>query len=71
MGYHNNQIYYRELTVLGSYSPSPIDLKESLSLLENKNVKVEGLSSEYSLDNINQAVLDTINNKIMKAFIKI
>lgn len=71
MGYQNNQIYYRELTVLGSYSPSPIDLKESLSLLENKNVKVEGLSSEYSLDNINQAVLDTINNKIMKAFIKI
>ena len=68
MGYQNNQIYYRELTVLGSYSPSPTDLKEALNLLENKEVKVEGLSSEYAL---NQAVLDTINNKIMKAFIKI
>ena len=71
MGYQNNQIYYRELTVLGSYSPSPTDLKEALNLLENKKVKVEGLSSEYALNNINQAVLDTINNKIMKAFIKI
>lgn len=71
MGYQNNQIYYRELTVLGSYSPSPTDLKEALNLLENKKVKVEGLSSEYALNNINQAVLDTMNNKIMKAFIKI
>ncbi len=26
-GYANNEIYYRELTVLGSYSPSPADLK--------------------------------------------
>lgn len=71
MGYPNNQIYYRELTVLGSYSPSPKDLQEALSLLEYKKVKVEGLSKEYNIDNINQAVCDTIDNKIMKAFIKI
>ena len=71
MGYANNQIYYRELTILGSYSPSPKDLKEALCLLENKKVKVEGLSKEYNIDNINQAVCDTIDNKIMKAFIKI
>ena len=28
-GYPNNEIYYKELTVMGSYSPSPKDLKDS------------------------------------------
>ena len=32
LGYANNEIYYKELTVLGSYSPSPRDLEESFSL---------------------------------------
>lgn len=71
LGYANNEIYYRELTILGSYSPSPKDLQESLNLLEYKKVKVERLSIEYNIDDINQAVCDTIDNKIMKAFIKI
>ena len=70
-GYANNEIYYRELTVLGSYSPSPSDLKDSLDLLQTKQVKVEGLSTVYSLDNIQKAFDDTINNRIMKAYIKI
>lgn len=71
MGYANNEIYYRELTVLGSYSPSPADLKDSLELLKSKEVKVSGLSTEYLLDNIQKAVNDTIDNKILKAYIKI
>ena len=69
-GYANNEIYYRELTVLGSYSPSPADLKDSLELLKNKDVKVEGLSTIYPLDKIQKAINDTLNNKIMKAYIK-
>ena len=71
MGYANNEIYYRELTVLGSYSPSPADLKDSLELLKSKEVKVSGLSTEYLLDSIQKAVNDTIDNKILKAYIKI
>jgi len=70
-GYANNEIYYRELTVMGSYSPSPADLKESLELLKNGNVKVDGISTVYRLDDIEQAFEDTMNNKIMKAYIKI
>ena len=69
--YPNNEIYYRELTVLGSYSPSPADLKDSLDLLKTGKVKVAGLSTEYDLDNIQKAFDDTISNKIMKAYIKI
>jgi len=70
-GYPNNEIYYRELTVLGSYSPSPADLSDSLKLLADKEVKVNGLSTVYPLDNIQKAVNDTVGNKIMKAYIKI
>ncbi len=70
-GYANNEIYYRELTVLGSYSPSPVDLQDSLNLLKSKQVKVDGLSTIYELDDIQKAFDDTINNRIMKAYIDI
>lgn len=71
LGYANNEIYYRELTVLGSYSPSPADLKDSFELLKNKDVKVSGLSTEYNLENVQKAINDTLDNKILKAYIKI
>ena len=71
LGYANNEIYYRELTVLGSYSPSPQDLKDSLELLKNKQVKVAGLSTDYPLEKIQKAINDTLDNKILKAYIKI
>ena len=70
-GYANNEIYYRELTVLGSYSPSPTDLKDSLTLLANKEVKVAGLSTFYPLEQVQKAINDTLDNKILKAYIKI
>lgn len=70
-GYANNEIYYRELTVLGSYSPSPADLKDSLELLKNKEIKVKGLSTVYPLENLQKAINDTLDNKILKAYIKI
>ncbi len=67
----NNEIYYRELTVMGSYSPDLCDLKESLHLLKTKAVKVERLSTVYPLENLEQAILDTKSNKIIKAYVKI
>jgi len=70
-GYANNEIYYRELTVMGSYSPAPADLKTSLEFLRDGKVKVKGLSTIYGLDEINQAFKDTVANKILKAYIKI
>lgn len=69
-GYANNEIYYRELTVLGSYSPAIEDLKDSLRLLESGRVNVKGISTVYEFENIEQAVEDTVSNKILKAYIK-
>jgi L-iditol 2-dehydrogenase len=70
-GYANNEIYYRELTVLGSYSPSPKDLNDSLKLLKSKEVKVQGLSTNYPLEKIQKAIENTLDNKILKAYISI
>jgi len=70
-GYANNEIYYRELTVLGSYSPAPEDLKDSLVLLKSGKVDVKGLSTIYNMEDINKAFEDTINNRVFKAYIRI
>lgn len=70
-GYPNNEIYYKELTVLGSYSPSPADLKDSFDLLASGKVNVKGLTTVYPLDKIQKAFDDTVANKIFKAYIKI
>lgn len=70
-GYGNNEIYYRELTVLGSYSPSPQDLRDSLELLKDGKVIVKNISTIYDLNDIQKAFDDTISNRIMKAYIKI
>jgi L-iditol 2-dehydrogenase len=69
-GYRNNDIYYKELTVLGSYSPRPKDLKKSLELLTNGEVKVNDFASVYPVEKIQEAFDDTISNKVFKAYIK-
>ena len=71
MGYANNEIYYKELTVMGSYSPSPKDLEDSFNLLASKKVNVENLTTTYPIEKIQEAFDDTVSNKIFKAYIKI
>lgn len=71
LGYANNEIYYRELTVIGSYSPSPADLKESMNLLACGKVKVKNISTIYEFEDIEKAFRDTIENKVLKAYVKI
>lgn len=70
-GYANNEIYYKELTVMGSYSPSPKDLEDSFKLLVSGKVNVKNLTTVYPLDKIQEAFEDTISNKIFKAYIKV
>ncbi len=68
--YQNNEIYYRELSVIGSYSPAPIDLKNSHSKIINSAIKVEKISQIYDLEDIQNAIDDTISGNIHKAYIK-
>lgn len=71
LGYANNEIYYKELTVMGSYSPSPNDLEEAFNLLTSNKVDVKNMTTTYLLKDIQQAFEDTINNNVFKAYIKI
>lgn len=71
MGFANNEVYYRELTVIGSYSPSPADLKDSMDLLASGKVNVKNISTVYEFEEIEKAFRDTIENKILKAYIQI
>lgn len=71
MGYANNEIYYKELTVMGSYSPSPKDLEDSFNLLSSRKVNVKDLTTTYPLEKIQEAFEDTISNKNFKAYIAI
>jgi len=69
-GYPNNEIYYKELTIMGSYSPSPKDLQDSFELLTSHKVNVKGLTTVYPIDSVQKAFEDTVSNKILKAYIK-
>jgi L-iditol 2-dehydrogenase len=70
-GFANNDIYYRELTVMGSYSPAPADLCKSLELIKDGKIKVDKFAKVYRLESINEAIADTVSNKIIKAYIKL
>lgn len=71
VGYLHNDIYYKELTVIGSYSPSPSDLRESYDIIEKGKIRLDELVSDYKIEDINEALDDTLSNKIMKACIKL
>ena len=71
MGYANNEIYYKELSIMGSYSPSPKDLEDSFELLSSGKVDVKDLTTTYPFDKIQEAFEDTILNKTYKAYISI
>jgi len=70
-GFSNNVIYYRELSVIASYSPSMDDIRLSAELLNNKIVNVSSLSVYYSLDNLAIAVDDSLKGNVFKAYIEI
>lgn len=69
--YQNNKIYYKELSIIGSYSPSPLDLRQAVDLLAQKKVTVQNLSTVYKIEKINEAIDDTLKNRILKAYIEL
>ena len=46
-------------------------ISSRVELLKNKDVKVKGLSTIYPLESLQKAINDTLDNKILKAYIKI
>ena len=44
-------------------------LEEAFELLQNHRIKTDGLSTMYPMEKLNEAISDTLSNKIMKAYI--
>lgn len=67
-----NALYFRELTVMTSYSPSLNHLQKAHELIINRQIAVEPLlSAHYSLDDLDRAFDDYRSGVIMKAFINL
>jgi L-iditol 2-dehydrogenase len=63
-----NQLYYRELNIITSYSSSPADLEEALKLLANGSVKVASLTEHtFPLERFSDALTAIETRNILKA----
>lgn len=63
-----NQLYYRELDIISSYSASPADLSEALELLGNGAVRVTALTRDaFPLEQFSDALAAIENHAILKA----
>ena len=63
-----NTFYYREINVVTTYSPSPLDLKEALGLIADGHVRVKSLAQHlYPLERFSEALQALQNKAILKA----
>ena len=63
-----NQLYYRELNIVSSYSASPADLSEALELLGKGSVRVADLTRDtFQLEQFSDALAALESRTILKA----
>lgn len=70
-GFSNNQVYYRELSVIGAYSASPDYLNEAMDFISCGKIKIEELTSTFSFEDANIAIDKIISHELMKVYLKI
>jgi len=65
-----NQLYYRDVTVVGSYSPAPQDMAEALRLITTREIAVEPLiSHRVGLHQVGEAVAKIYRLDCLKAVV--
>lgn len=68
----NNDIYYKELTVMGSYSPNLENLREAIKLLSQGAIKVEKLISHRSgLAELGKSINKVQKEKNIKVYLNL
>jgi L-iditol 2-dehydrogenase len=66
-----NQLYYREVNIVTSYSSSPADLAEALALLADGSVRVAPLTDHlFPLERFTEALAAIESRAILKAIMK-
>lgn len=69
--FSNNDIYYKELTIKGSYSPNLNNLKEALRLISQKKIKLDKLiSHKTSLENLGKSINKAKKEKGIKVLLE-
>ena len=72
LGFGNNSIYYKELTILGSYSPNLVNLHDSLKLLSEGLIKVsELITHRAALENLGYCLKQMHLELGIKAYLRI
>jgi L-iditol 2-dehydrogenase len=71
MGFFNNALYYRELSVIGAYSSAPAYLLQAMNLLANETIIVDEFYDILPLEDINTAINSTTSHKSIKVYLKI
>ena len=70
-GFFNNEVYYRELTITGSYSPSPITLKEAYQMIITEKIKLKKLITDVvSLKELPKEIDKCFTNKSLKMMVE-
>lgn len=70
-GFFNNEIYYRELNILGSYSLSPIALKEAYQLIITGRIKLKDLITDIvPLKELPKQIDKCFKNKSLKMMVE-
>ena len=66
-GFYNNEIYYRELTIMGSYSPSPLDLRDAYQQIITQKIKLRDLITDIvPLKELPSQINKCLENKSIK-----
>lgn len=69
--FYNNEIYYHELTIIGSYSPSPSSLKEAYQLIVTGKIKLKQLITDIiHLKDLPNHIEKCFKNKSIKMMIE-
>ena len=70
-GFFNNEIYYRELSVVGSYSPSPMSLKEAYQMIITQKIKLNQLITDVvSLKELPKKIDKCFKNNTLKMIVE-
>ncbi|MBU6197927.1 MAG: alcohol dehydrogenase catalytic domain-containing protein [Cyanobacteria bacterium REEB446] len=66
----NNDIYYKELSIISSYSPNLSDLKESYQLISENKIRVSDLISHTAnLSNLGETIMKARKENSIKVYL--
>lgn len=69
--FSNNQIYYRELSIIGAYSASPEYFEPAMNFIQNNQLKLNNYCTIMLMDQINEAINKIERRETLKVYLKI